>query len=65
MGFFLQLLPIPYITAESKRLNFQYIGVKLWLPICQDIEVSYPTLHRTVRYELNGKPKVPCPTHEK
>ena len=35
------------------------------LSICQDIEISYPTIHRTVRYELKGKLKVPRPTHEK
>ena len=33
--------------------------------ICQDIEISYPTLHRIVKYELNAKLKVPRPTHEK
>ena len=42
-----------------------YKEVKLWLSTCQNIEISYPTIHRIVRYELRGKLKVPRPTHEK
>lgn len=42
-----------------------YQEVKLWLSICQNIEISYPTIHRIVRYELRGKLKVPRPIHEK
>lgn len=33
--------------------------------ICQDIEISYSTIHRIVRYELQSKLKVPRPCHEK
>ena len=42
-----------------------YTEIKLWLLICQDLEISYPTVHRIVRYELRGKLKAPRPTHEK
>ncbi len=42
-----------------------YQEVKLWLSICRNIEISYPTIHRIVRYELRGKLKVPRPIHEK
>jgi transposase len=42
-----------------------YREVQLWLFICQDIEISYATVHRLVRYELNSKLKVPRPKHEK
>ena len=42
-----------------------YKEVKLWLYSCQNIEISYPTIHRVVRYELNSKLKVPRPCHEK
>ncbi|MGL4882592.1 MAG: IS630 family transposase [Waterburya sp.] len=42
-----------------------YQEIKLWLSLCQNIEISYSTVHRIVRYELNGKLKVPRPTHEK
>ena len=42
-----------------------YKEIKLWLLICQNIEISYPTVHRIVRYELKGKLKTPRPTHEK
>lgn len=37
----------------------------MWLSICQDIEISYSTIHRIVRSELGGKLKVPRPIHEK
>ena len=42
-----------------------YQEIKLWLFSCLDIEISYSTLHRIVRYELQSKLKVPRPTHEK
>jgi transposase len=42
-----------------------YKEIQLWLLICQNIEISYPTVHRIVRYELKGKLKVPRPIHEK
>ena len=29
------------------------------------MEISYPTIHRTVRYELGSKLKVPRPRHKK
>jgi len=32
---------------------------------CLNIEISYSTLHRIVRYELQSKLKVPRPIHEK
>ena len=37
----------------------------MWLKVCQDIEISYATVHRIVRYELRGKLKVARPIHEK
>lgn len=42
-----------------------YQEIQLWLLSCLDIEISYSTLHRIVRYELQSKLKVPRPTHEK
>jgi transposase len=42
-----------------------YQEVLLWLFSCEDIEVSYATIHRVVRYELQSKLKVPRPRHEK
>lgn len=42
-----------------------YKEIKLWLFICQDIDISYPTIHRVARYELKSKLKVPRPIHEK
>jgi transposase len=42
-----------------------YKEIKLWLFSCQNIEISYQTIHRVVRYELQSKLKVPRPCHEK
>jgi transposase len=42
-----------------------YKEIKLWLLICQELEIIYPTVHRIVRYELKGKLKVARPIHEK
>ncbi len=42
-----------------------YKEIKRWLSICHNIEMSYPTVHRIVRYELKGKLKVPRPIHDK
>lgn len=42
-----------------------YKEIQLWLSVCQDIDLSYPTVHRIVRYELKGKLKVARPIHEK
>ena len=50
--------------SDSEGFN-SYQEVKLWLFICHDIEISYPTIHRIVKYELKGKLKVPSPIHEK
>jgi len=41
-----------------------YEEIRHWLLACQQIRVSYPTVHRLVRYELVGKLKVPRPQHE-
>lgn len=42
-----------------------YKEIKLWLFSCQNLEISYSTVHRVVRYELNSKLKVPRRDHEK
>ncbi|MBW4536356.1 MAG: IS630 family transposase [Pleurocapsa minor HA4230-MV1] len=42
-----------------------YQEIQLWLLACQDLEISYSTIHRIVRYELQSKLKLPRPTHEK
>jgi transposase len=42
-----------------------YQEVQLWLFSCEDIEISYATIHRVVRSELQSKLKVPRPRHEK
>ena len=42
-----------------------YQEIQLWLLACQDLEISYFTIHRIVRYELQSKLKVPRSTHEK
>lgn len=36
----------------------------MWLWTCQDVEISYSTVHQLVRYELVGKLKTPRPSHE-
>lgn len=41
-----------------------YEEIRHWLLACQEIRLSYPTVHRLVRYELAGKLKVPRPQHE-
>jgi len=38
--------------------------IQLWLFTCQEVQLSYSTAHRLVRYELAGKLKVPRPQHE-
>ena len=50
--------------SDAEGFN-SYKEIKLWLSICQDIEISYPTVHRIVRYEVKGKLKTPRPAHEK
>ena len=50
--------------SESEGFK-SYKEIQLWLLLCQDLEISYPTIHRIVRYELQGKLKVPRPRHEK
>jgi transposase len=42
-----------------------YQEIQKWLFICEGIEVSYATVYRTARYELQSKLKVPRPYHEK
>lgn len=42
-----------------------YLEVQRWLLTCHELEISYPTIHRIVRYELLAKLKVPRPIHEK
>ncbi len=42
-----------------------YQEVQLWLFACLDRYVSYATIHRIVRYELQSKLKVARPSHEK
>ena len=42
-----------------------YQEIQRWLWICQEREISYATIHRLVRYELQSKLKVPRPVHEK
>ena len=53
-----------FLISAPEGFN-SYQEVKLWLSICRNIEISYPTIHRIVRYELRGKLKVPRPIHEK
>ena len=42
-----------------------YKEIQLWLLSCLDVEISYSTAYKIVRYELQSKLKVPRPTHEK
>lgn len=42
-----------------------YQEIKLWLSICQNIDISYSTIHKIVRYELQSKLKVARPKHER
>lgn len=42
-----------------------YREIQLWLLACQDLETSYSTIYKIVRYELQSKLKTPRPTHEK
>ena len=42
-----------------------YKEIQRWALSCLDLEVSYSTIHRIVRYELCSKLKTPRPTHEK
>jgi transposase len=49
----------------SQPEGFKSYGeIQHWLLACQDLRLSYPTVHRVVRYELTGKLKVPRPYHE-
>jgi transposase len=41
-----------------------YGEIQHWLLACQDVRLSYPTVHRLVRYELAAKLKEPRPYHE-
>ena len=43
---------------------YSYKEIQIWLIACLDIQISYSTIHRTVRYELQGKLKTPRPVHE-
>lgn len=63
----LEIETIAKIQKEISDLEGfnSYKEIKLWLSVCQNIEISYPTVHRIVRYELKGKLKVPRPIHEK
>jgi transposase len=50
----------------SDREGFNsYQEVHQWVCICLGIAVSYQTIHRVVRYELQSKLKVARPYHEK
>ena len=50
----------------SDRLGFaSYQEILLWLFSYLDVEISYSTAYKIVRYELQSKLKVPRPTHEK
>lgn len=42
-----------------------YREIQLWILACLNLEISYSTVHRIVRYELQSKLKVPRPIHEK
>jgi transposase len=42
-----------------------YKEIQRWALSCLDLDVSYPTIHRIVRYELRSKLKTPRPVHEK
>lgn len=59
-----EIAKIQQELSDPEGFN-SYKEIQLWLSICQDIEISYPTLHRIVRDELRGKLKVPRPIHEK
>ncbi len=58
------LAKIQQELSDSEGFS-SYKEIKIWLLICQDIDISYPTVHRIVRYELKGKLKVARPIHEK
>ena len=63
-------LAIETVAQLQKELSepegfSSYREIQLWLLSCLNIEISYSTLHRIVRYELQSKLKVPRPTHEK
>ncbi|HEY9705060.1 MAG TPA: IS630 family transposase [Allocoleopsis sp.] len=49
--------------SEPQGFN-SYQEIKIWLFTCQDIDISYTTIHQLVRYELGAKLKVPRPYHE-
>ena len=42
-----------------------YQEIQRWAWSCLDLDVSYSTIHRIVRYELHSKLKIPRPVHEK
>ena len=50
--------------SDSEGFN-SYKEIQLWLYICLGHAISYSSIHRLVRYELNSKLKVPRPIHEK
>jgi transposase len=62
----LKIETVAKVQQELSQLEgFNSYGeIQHWLLACQDIRLSYPTVHRLVRYELAGKLKVPRPYHE-
>ncbi len=42
-----------------------YKEIQQWLRSAHDVEVSYHTVHKTVRYKLKSKLKVPRPVNIK
>lgn len=63
-------LEIETVAKLQKELSdpegfHSYQEIQLWLFSCEDIDISYSTIHRIVRYELQSKLKVPRPYHEK
>ncbi len=42
-----------------------YDEIRIWLKEDYDIDIPYKTVHKTVRYYLGAKPKMPRPSHIK
>ncbi len=62
-------LDVETVAEIQKELKdpegfYSYKEIQIWLITCLDIQVSYSTIHRIVRYELQSKLKIPRPVHE-
>ncbi len=57
------MVSVDYLLLFSA--NPSYKEIQQWLRSVHDVEASYHTVHKTVRYKLKSKLKVPRPVNIK